>query len=63
MSPNGASSDVLLDTSSAGYTRNGDTLTLTNLNSSSEGLYQYVYEGGGRTDDLCIFVYGGSLFH
>ena len=57
MSSNGASTSTLLDTSSAGYSRNGNTLTLTSLDGSSEGLYQCVYTTG-RTCELCIYVFG-----
>ena len=46
-----------MDTSPSKYSVNGNTLTISNINKSDEGLYRCVYELG-QTKELCLFVYG-----
>ena len=56
-SPNGSETAKLLDTSPSKYSVNGNTLTISNISKSDEGLYRCVY-GLGQTRELCLFVYG-----
>ena len=51
----------LLDTSPSKYSTNGDTLTITNINRTDEGVYRCIYSNG-NTPEQCIFVYG-ELIH
>ena len=59
-SPDGSETTNLLDTSPSKYTVNGNTLTISNINQSDEGLYRCIYEIG-HTKELCLFVYGKFL--
>ena len=47
----------LLDTSPSKYMVNGNTLTITNIDRTDEGIYRCIYEEGS-TIEQCIYVYG-----
>ena len=51
-----------LDTSPSKYTVvGGNTLTITNINRTDEGVYSCIYSNG-ETKEHCVYVYGEAFF-
>ena len=58
-SPDGSSTLTLIDTSSSKYAVNGNTLAISNISSSDEGLYRCIYDQGEISgQSMCVYVYG-----
>jgi hypothetical protein len=60
-----AANAVILDTSSDKYTvvdRNSLDISLDNVTGVDGGLYRCVYDGAGTTPELCLYVYGESIY-
>ena len=61
LSPNGAASEkIVINTSLAKYTVSENTLNITGVDASDEGLYRCEYESG-TIKHLCVYVYGKSI--
>ena len=60
-SPGGSDTTAALlpvDTLPSKYMVSGNTLTISNINSTDEGLYRCDYNQDQTTPELCIYVYG-----
>ena len=61
LSPGGGDSGLPLDTSPSKYTlTSSNSLTISNINGTDEGLYRCVYgpRNSGSERNVCIYVYG-----
>ena len=59
LSPGGGDSGLPLDTSPSKYTlTSSNSLTISNINGTDEGLYRCVYGDSGSVRYACIYVYG-----
>ena len=61
-SPDGTENTAVMLNASAKYTisASGTTLHINDVNSTDEGLYRCVYEGG-LVPQKCVYVYGESV--
>ena len=59
LSPGGGDSGLPLDTSPSKYTLiSSNSLKISNINGTDEGLYRCVYGDSGSVRHACIYVYG-----